>query len=207
MANQNIKIGIIGVNSVGKSSLIARFTKDQFNEEYRKTIGLDFQSKMIDINAEKLNIQLWDAAQPPTRALSFLKSCSAFLFIFSVDDLNSFSELDNFREFLGTQPTKDLPLFIFANKVDLEQPQIDSSVYKEWSQKNNIEIHEVSAKQNINVTESFNKIISQLFNVKLKERSVTVAPPVEQTSGFFTSNKLKLLGLAFIFIVLLITFF
>lgn len=39
------KIVIIGNSSVGKSSLLRRFSDDQFQESYLATIGVDFRFK------------------------------------------------------------------------------------------------------------------------------------------------------------------
>ena len=39
----NLKILIIGESGVGKSSLLLRFTDDQFDPEMAATIGVDFK--------------------------------------------------------------------------------------------------------------------------------------------------------------------
>ena len=44
------KITFLGDQSVGKTSIMNRFLNDTFVEEYQATIGLDFQSKTVDIN-------------------------------------------------------------------------------------------------------------------------------------------------------------
>ena len=52
------KIAFIGDQYVGKSSIINRFLNDTFKEEYKSTIGLDFQSKKVDINATNIKVIL-----------------------------------------------------------------------------------------------------------------------------------------------------
>jgi len=41
------KIVLIGDSGVGKSNLITRFTRDEFNIENRTTIGVEFATKVI----------------------------------------------------------------------------------------------------------------------------------------------------------------
>ena len=43
----NLKILIIGESGVGKSSLLLRFTDDQFDPEMAATIGVDFKVKCV----------------------------------------------------------------------------------------------------------------------------------------------------------------
>jgi GTPase SAR1 family protein len=48
------KIVIIGTSSVGKSSILRRFSDDCFQESYPATIGVDFRFKYIKINTGQL---------------------------------------------------------------------------------------------------------------------------------------------------------
>ena len=56
------KLVIIGDSGVGKSSLLVRFADDTFSENCISTIGVDFKIKTIDINGERVKLQLWDTA-------------------------------------------------------------------------------------------------------------------------------------------------
>lgn len=43
----SIKIVVVGNGGVGKSSMIQRYCKGIFTQEYKKTIGVDFLEKQI----------------------------------------------------------------------------------------------------------------------------------------------------------------
>ena len=58
----NLKILIIGESGVGKSSLLLRFTDDQFDPDQEATIGVDFKVKVIDNNGNKVKLAIWDTA-------------------------------------------------------------------------------------------------------------------------------------------------
>jgi len=46
-ADPTIKLVIVGNGSVGKSSIIARFTNDGFEKVYAQTVGVDFFERKI----------------------------------------------------------------------------------------------------------------------------------------------------------------
>ena len=59
---KSLKIVIIGECSVGKSSLLLRFTDDSFDQEMEATIGVDFKVKMLDKQGNRVKLAIWDTA-------------------------------------------------------------------------------------------------------------------------------------------------
>ena len=57
-----LKFVIVGNSAVGKSSLLLRFTDDEFNRSYLTTIGVDFRFKTIDLDGKVAKLQIWDTA-------------------------------------------------------------------------------------------------------------------------------------------------
>lgn len=57
-----IKVVMLGNGGVGKSSMIRRFCKGVFTDEYKKTIGVDFleKSQFVDALGEEVRFMLWD---------------------------------------------------------------------------------------------------------------------------------------------------
>jgi Ras-related protein Rab-11A len=45
---------------VGKSNLIDRYTKGQFREETKTTIGVEFGHKQIKVDGKDIKAQIWD---------------------------------------------------------------------------------------------------------------------------------------------------
>lgn len=59
-----LKILLIGSSSVGKSSLLLRFTEDDFlpSEEATATIGIDYKLKSITVSGRRFKLSIWDTA-------------------------------------------------------------------------------------------------------------------------------------------------
>ena len=56
------KLVLIGDSGVGKSNLLSRFTRNQFNLESKSTIGVEFATKSLDIDGKVIKAQIWDTA-------------------------------------------------------------------------------------------------------------------------------------------------
>ncbi len=44
----------------GKTSLIRKYIHGVFRDEYEVTVGVDFSSKIVTINNEPVQLQIWD---------------------------------------------------------------------------------------------------------------------------------------------------
>ena len=57
-----LKILMIGDTSVGKSALMKRFAEDSFCENMNTTIGVDFKIRCLDMDGQRVKLQIWDTA-------------------------------------------------------------------------------------------------------------------------------------------------
>ncbi|XP_046872316.1 GTP-binding protein Rhes [Hypomesus transpacificus] len=123
---------VLGAPRVGKTSILRRYLRDGFAEEYEPT-SEDFLRKLFHIRGETYQIDVLDASGersfPAKRRLSILTG-DIFLLVFSLDDRSSFEEVCALREEIVVAKTKLLksvvpgqtarvPMVICANKVDL----------------------------------------------------------------------------------------
>ena len=56
------KIVILGDSTVGKSSLLHRFTQNKFNYDCKTTIGVDFDMKNVEVDGKTIKATIWDTA-------------------------------------------------------------------------------------------------------------------------------------------------
>jgi small GTP-binding protein len=84
------KLVFVGDQAVGKSSIITRFIKDQFDPAHNPTVGIDFVSKNLNIGGVAVRLQLWDTAgQERFRSLipGYLRDCQAAFIIFDLTQI------------------------------------------------------------------------------------------------------------------------
>lgn len=58
-----IKVKIIGDSAVGKSSIVMRFVEDQFSESMAPTIGVDYKSKIFEVEGKNVKAIIWDTGK------------------------------------------------------------------------------------------------------------------------------------------------
>lgn len=66
------KIVLTGDSGVGKSNLLARFTRNDFSLESRSTIGVEFSTKEVPVEGKMIKVQIWDTGK--RKSLRFIIS-------------------------------------------------------------------------------------------------------------------------------------
>ncbi|KAK2971402.1 hypothetical protein RJ640_025352 [Escallonia rubra] len=56
------KIVVIGDSAVGKSNLLSRFARDEFDANSKATIGVEFQTQVVQVDGKEVKAQVWDTA-------------------------------------------------------------------------------------------------------------------------------------------------
>lgn len=82
-----VKIIVIGDISVGKTSIINSYAKDEFLESPTPTVGLNLTSKILKMFQKSVKLQIWDTAgQEEYMSLtkSYYRSTAAVLIIFDI---------------------------------------------------------------------------------------------------------------------------
>ena len=89
-----IKLLLIGESSVGKTSLLLRFTEDVFQTAYISTIGIDFRSKGVEVDGRAMKLQIWDTAgQERFRTIvsSYYRGVMGIALVYDVTNRESFN--------------------------------------------------------------------------------------------------------------------
>lgn len=166
------KITIIGDGSVGKSSLIKKFTKGSFQKEYIKTIGAQFSLYDKEIDGNNFKLLFWDiAGQDDFLFLrpSFYRESRAAIIVYSLEENDlgkrSFEHITDWQEDIKKY-CGDIPIVVFANKVDLiEEDNLDKTKIQEVIRERNfLGYYLTSAKSGQGVHEAFNAIIEKLYS-------------------------------------------
>ena len=115
------KVILLGHFGVGKTSLVRRFVHQKFSEEYKTTIGVNIDKKVLVLENEELTMIIWDIEGGSTQnklPQSYFLGAHGILYVFDLARPNTFDnvegELAFFRELLPTAKVR-----IIGNKKDL----------------------------------------------------------------------------------------
>lgn len=166
------KVVVIGDGSVGKTSLIEKFTQGTFQKEYIKTIGAQFSKFDAEISGDTIELLFWDiAGQDDFLFLrpSFYRDSRAAIIVYSLEENNlgkrSFEHITDWHEDIKKY-CGDIPIVMFANKVDLiEENNLDKmNIQEVVKERDFLGYYLTSAKTGQGVHEAFKTIIEKLYD-------------------------------------------
>nr|XP_022908088.1 ras-related protein Rab-23 [Onthophagus taurus] len=123
-----LKVVIVGNGGVGKSSMIQRYCKGTFTKDYKKTIGVDFLERQIEVDGEDVRLMLWDTAgQEEFDAITkaYYRGAQACVLAFSTTDRDSFEAAHSWKLKVENE-CGEIPTVIVQNKIDLIEHSVVS---------------------------------------------------------------------------------
>lgn len=170
------KIIIIGEAGVGKTNLLLRYTKGEFNENSRSTIGVGFGYKILDINDQIIRLQIWDTAgQERFRATpsAYYRGAHAALIVFDVCDKKSFIKLtseNGWFQDLNKYTSLNSTKILIGNKIDnAAAREVTTIEAKAFAEKNGMKYYETSAKIDSGITNMFEELVNIILNESQKQ--------------------------------------
>ncbi len=124
------KICLVGPPEVGKTNLVSRFTKNEFNEKYRMTLGASIHGREILLPATRdeppmrVTLVLWDIMGEHN--LMFLLQNAYFHAAkgaIAVCDVSRPETVPGLEQWVSTVRSiaGDVPIVLAANKIDLTE--------------------------------------------------------------------------------------
>ena len=166
------KLIFLGDQSVGKSCILNRFMNDTFTEEYQATIGLDFQSKNVQIDGQDIHLLLYDTAgQEKFRSLipMYTRDANIILLVYDIASKYSFDHLPDWIHDLSNVKFDEVIFALVGNKNDLEeQRQVSKDEGLKFAEENNYIFEEISAKTGDGFSELFYKKLFEKIRIKFR---------------------------------------
>ncbi len=123
-----LKIVTVGAQSVGKTSIIIRFSTGSFREHYSPTLGVGFAYKKMVVGQDNVNMQIWDLGSQDflerTRANYYL-GAQGVIFMYDVTSWESFNEIIDWKKEVDRN-LDDYKAVLIANKTDLIMERVVS---------------------------------------------------------------------------------
>ncbi|KAI2493518.1 Rab-like small GTPase [Fragilaria crotonensis] len=182
------KIVLLGDSGVGKSNLVFRFTKNEFNKDSKSTIGVEFATKTVQIEDNKLvKAQIWDTAgQERYRSIasSYYRGAVGALLVYDVTDRNSFNHVPMWLKEVEENAEKDCLIMLVGNKTDLnDQRTVFVRDGRSFARKNGLAFIETSALDATGVDTAFQRILQEIYKTQTKKQLKNVNRATEGHSG------------------------
>mmetsp|Transcript_26989 Transcript_26989/g.26618 ORF Transcript_26989/g.26618 Transcript_26989/m.26618 type:complete len:220 (+) Transcript_26989:24-683(+) len=166
------KIVLIGDSGVGKSNLLSRFTKNEFNLESKTTIGVEFAQKSIIIDGKTIKAQIWDTAgQERYRAITsaYYRGAVGALLVYDVCKPTSFENVERWLKELKDHADSQTVVMLVGNKTDLKHLRaVRTEEGAGYSQKHNLAFIETSAMDATNVSLAFERILNEIYQLTIR---------------------------------------
>ncbi|XP_065875301.1 ras-related protein RABA5b [Euphorbia lathyris] len=162
------KIVIIGDSAVGKSNLLSRFARNEFDSNSKATIGVEFQTQVVDIDGKEIKAQIWDTAgQERFRAVTsaYYRGAIGALLVYDITRRSSFESVKRWLDELTTHCDTAVARMLVGNKCDLENiREVSIEEGKNFAEEENLFFMETSALDSTNVQTAFEVVIREIYN-------------------------------------------
>ncbi|KAG2261221.1 hypothetical protein Bca52824_068300 [Brassica carinata] len=170
------KVVLIGDSAVGKSQLLARFSRNEFSIESKATIGVEFQTRTLTIDSKTVKAQIWDTAgQERYRAVTsaYYRGAVGAMLVYDITKRQSFDHVARWLEELRGHADKNIVIMLVGNKTDLGTLRaVPTEDAKEFAQRENLFFMETSALDSINVEPSFLTVLTEIYRIVSKKNLV-----------------------------------
>ncbi|CAB3372596.1 Hypothetical predicted protein [Cloeon dipterum] len=163
------KVVLIGDSGVGKSNLLSRFTRNEFNVSSKSTIGVEFATKSIQVDGKTIKAQIWDTAgQERYRAITsaYYRGAVGALLVYDIAKHLTYENVERWLRELRDHADQNIVIMLVGNKSDLRHLRaVPTDEAKVFAEKNGLSIIETSALDSTNVETAFQNILTEIYRI------------------------------------------
>eukprot|EP00941_MAST-03F_sp_MAST-3F-sp1_P003297 g3297.t1 len=163
------KVVLIGDSGVGKSNLLSRFTRNEFNLESKSTIGVEFATKSIVAEGKKIKAQIWDTAgQERYRAITsaYYRGAVGALLVYDISKHVTFENVERWLKELRDHADQNIVILLVGNKSDMEHMRaVTTDEAKAFAEKHQLAFMETSALDGTGVPDAFRLILTEIYRL------------------------------------------
>lgn len=165
-----IKLVMLGEYAVGKTALIQKFAKNQFNPRYSPTIGAEITKMRLRYKNDVVELTIWDVAGQiafKNMADKFIQGANAVLYMFDTTRVDTLNLIKEWSQQAKKVLKKKVPSILICNKIDLnEERKVSRELAIKIAQEIESELIETSVKDNKNIKEALILVISKYMETQ-----------------------------------------
>jgi len=164
------KLLLVGDSGVGKTSLLLRFTQNEFSDDTRNTVGVDLKVKMVNFRGKPLKLTIWDTAgQERFRTLTsaYYRGAHGIILVYDISDRKSFINVKEWLSEIDIYSTnEDAVKLLVGNKIDkASERQVSKKEGNDFARSRSMLFIESSAKSEEGVQQAFDELIQKVLDV------------------------------------------
>ncbi|CDP15958.1 unnamed protein product [Coffea canephora] len=163
------KLVLIGDSGVGKSNLLSRFTRNEFNLESKSTIGVEFATRSLNVDSKVIKAQIWDTAgQERYRAITsaYYRGAVGALLVYDVTRRSTFENVERWLRELRDHTDPNVVVMLIGNKSDLRHlVAVSTEDGKALAERESLFFMETSALEATNVENAFAEVLTQIYHI------------------------------------------
>ncbi|XP_066601695.1 ras-related protein Rab-34 [Prorops nasuta] len=192
------KVIVIGDVAVGKTSLVNRFCHKSFDNNYKATIGVDFEVERFDILGVPFHLQIWDTAGQErfkSIAAAYYRGANAIVVVFDLGNLISLCHCPQWLVEANLSNRGPCQIFLVGTKRDLLSNPVYNIIERraiEVAKNLRAEYWAVSSRTGDGIAELFTRIAALTFNFTvLQELQSSAIKSVNISSSLITLKRQK----------------
>lgn len=174
---------------MGKTALVMKLLGTPV-ESPKPTVGVEFLAHDLNVNGEKVRLQIWDTAgQERFRAMSraYFRNAMGAILMFDTTNRSSFDALSVWLTDLHQLSCPNSVVLLVGNKNDLvDHRQVGASEAESFAKRHNLQYMDTSALTGTNVNETFMYLAEEVV-ARIKNGVLTLP-----SMGTASSKKIEL---------------
>jgi len=181
------KIVLIGDSGVGKSNLLSRFTRNEFNPDSKSTIGVEFATRSLNVDGKIVKAQIWDTAgQERYRAITsaYYRGAVGALLVYDISKQPTYTNVARWLKELRDHADSSIVIMLVGNKSDLKHLRaVLTDEAKQFAMDNGLSFIETSALDASNVEGAFQQILTDIYRIVSSKSLETADEPIRPSKG------------------------
>ena len=162
------KVVLVGDSFVGKTNIMSKYLKNEFHEDSKATVGVEFGSKQFLVDGHPIKAQIWDTAGTERyKAITsaYYKGAKGAFVVYDITKKDTFKSVDKWVSDLTSAASQNIIIMVVGNKNDLEeQRQISKEEGENKARELNVAFLETSALTGDNLDKAFEIMMNEMYN-------------------------------------------
>ena len=162
-----IKVILIGDSGVGKTNIMSKYLKNQFMENSKATVGVEFGSKLFNHQGHKIKAQIWDTAgQEKYKAITgaYYKGSKGAFIVYDITRKDTFASIERWVNDLKATSDPKLTIILIGNKNDLDDKrEVSKDQGEEKAKSFGCAFLETSAFSGDNLDKAFELMVKEIY--------------------------------------------